>query len=133
MRSRGRSVPSDAVVCEWRSTALSLLSAGQIREDRAHGDARGALGAERRVLVDERRSRDVEVGPRNAPGELLEEEPGGDGPAVAPAGIVQVGDVALELLLVLLDERQLPHALARGARGSEQTVGEALVRRHQPR
>src|ERR1051325_1787607 len=96
-RARGASVPSEAVVCEWRSTAPRLLAVREVRQQRANAHAGGALRAERRVLVDERRARDVEVRPRNAAGELLDQEPGGGRAAVAAARVVEVGDVALEL------------------------------------
>src|SRR5207244_11485654 len=106
---------------------------GEVRQQRPHADAGGARRSERRGLVAERGARDVEVRPRKGARELLDEEAGGDRAAVAAARVVEVGDVALELLLVLVDERQLPHALARRARGGEQTIGQALIVREEPR
>src|SRR5947207_7846254 len=102
--SRGVSVPSEAVVCEWRSTAASLFPVGQIGQNRTHGHAGRALRPERRVLVDERRPCDVEVRPRDVAGELAEEEAGRDRATIAAAGVVEIGDVAPELLLVFVDE-----------------------------
>src|SRR4030095_1473349 len=100
----------EAVVCECRSTRVSVTrSAATIREeaeDRAHRAAGAALGRQRRVLLEKRRARDVEVGPRPIAGEFLQEQPGGDsGAAPRPDG-VHVGDVALEVLTVLVDARQ---------------------------
>src|SRR5262245_30582147 len=91
-RSTGASVPSDAVVCEWRSTgpatppALGLAAERrEVRQHRPHGDAGGALGPERVVALGERRARDVHVGPRNPPREVAHEQPGDDGPRPALA------------------------------------------------
>ena len=42
--------------------------------------------------------------------ELLEEEPGGERAAVAAADVLDVGDLGLDLLAVLLRQRQRPHA-----------------------
>src|SRR5213594_431247 len=152
--SRGVSVPSDAVVCECRSTPAVIPAGGpdmaprpprarprpgeavarlgltpdvsflrhQVTEHRAHGRAGGALGAGRGVLLDERVAR-----------ELLEEEPRGDGAAAARADVVEIGDVALEVLAVLVDEGQLPDALAGVLGGGQQPVGEPLIVREQAR
>src|ERR1051326_2588840 len=102
--SRGDSVPSDAVVCACRSTPPGTLLPGvaQVGQDRAHRAAGGALGTQRRVLLDEGRPRDVEVAPRPLAGELLQEQAGGDGAAAAGAHVVHVGHVALEVLAVLV-------------------------------
>src|SRR5688500_639011 len=72
--SRGASVPSEAVVWEWKSTAARLLPVREVRQHRAHHEARRALGPERQLLVDERGPRDVEMRPRDAAAELLQEE-----------------------------------------------------------
>src|SRR5438876_9218732 len=55
---------------------------------------------------------DVEVCPDRVARELAEEGRGRDGAAGAPAGVLQVGHVALDLLVVIFPERQLPRALA---------------------
>src|SRR5919201_2834117 len=105
--SRGVSVPSDAVVCECRSTPEVIFDRGaemasfarhQITEHGAHGGAGGALGARRRVLLDERGARDVHVRPRSLARELFEKESRGDRAAAARADVVEVGDVTLEVL-----------------------------------
>src|SRR2546426_910462 len=163
--SRGVSVPSDAVVCECRSTPAVIPAGGpdmaprpprarrrpgeavarlgltpdasflrhQVTEHRAHGRAGGALGAGRGVLLDERGARDVQMRPRAVARELLEEEPRGDGAAAARADVVEIGDVALEVLAVLVDEGQLPDALAGVLGGGQQPVGEPLIVREQAR
>src|SRR5437867_13067720 len=55
---------------------------------------------------------DVEVRPDGVARELAEEGRGRDGAAGAPAGVLHVGHVALDLLVVFFPEPQLPHALA---------------------
>src|SRR5438309_7842773 len=121
--SRGRSEPSDAVVCEWRSTAPPTL-ARQVGEDRADGDARGALGYQREVLLAPRRPRDVEVRPGQVARELLEEERRVDRAGAAWPDVVQVSDLALEVLAVLVDQRKLPEPFAGGPGGLEEPLGE---------
>ena len=58
-------------------------------------------------------------------GELLQEEPGGDGAAAARTDVVQVGHVGLEVLAVLVEQGQLPHALAGRLGRDQEPVGEA--------
>src|SRR5579859_3196597 len=64
----------------------------------------------------------VEVCPGEACGELGEEGGRGDRPAVASADVGEVGEVALELLGVLLGERQLPAAVLGAHPGFEQLL-----------
>ena len=64
--------------------------------------------------------------------ELLEEEPGGDGAAAARPDVVQVGHVGLEMLAVLVEQGQLPDALAGRLRRRQQAVGQRLAIRHEP-
>ena len=56
--------------------------------------------------------------------ELLEELGGRDRPAPFAADVFQVGDVALELLLVIVVERQPPDALAGLPAGGDDVLGE---------
>src|SRR5882672_7273821 len=82
--SRGFSAPSDAVVCEWRSTAPATLLR-EIRQERPDGVARRALRRQRQVLLGEGRPGDVQVHPRRLARELFQEEPRGDRAAAARA------------------------------------------------
>src|ERR687889_2166814 len=96
-------------------------------EERADGDAGRAFRAEGLGLVAPGGARDVEVRPRDAVGELLDEGGGGDGAGLAPADVLDVGDVGLDLLRVLLVERQLPELLADLAARLDDLVDESLV------
>ena len=54
--------------------------------------------------------------------ELLQELRRRDGPSPLPADVLQVGHAALELLLVVVIQRQSPGSLARLATGREQAL-----------
>src|SRR5688572_27699665 len=70
--------------------------------------ARAAVGP-RFCFFDERRTGDVEVHPRFLFDELLEELGGADCSAPASfADVLDVGDFAFDLLVVLREHRQLP-------------------------
>src|SRR5207245_10558828 len=128
--SRGECEPPDAVACEGRAAAPATL-ARLVCEDRAHGGARGALGDQRKILLAPRGAGDVEVRPRQVPGERLEEEPGVDRATAARSDVVQIGDLALEVLAVLVDQRELPEPLARQLPRVEQPLRERLVVGHE--
>src|SRR5207247_10693820 len=106
--------------------------ARQVREERANGGGRGALGDQREVLLTPRRSRDVEVRPRQLTRELPQEERGVDRAAAARADVVEVRDLAFEVLTVLLDQRELPEPLARGPGRLEEALGEPRVIGQEP-
>ena len=91
-------------------------------DERAHADAGRALRLIRLGLFRPRRAGDVEVHPRQIAGELLDEERAGDRAAGAAAGVGEVGDLALQLLLVVVEDRHRPRAIAG-----------ALARRRAPR
>src|SRR5262249_57047547 len=95
-------------------------------EQRANRRATGAPWTGRRVLLDEGRAGNVQVGPRPISRELLEEESGGDGATAARTDVVEGGDVALEALAGFIDQRQLPHPLAPGGRPFEQPLRHPL-------
>src|SRR5207247_316853 len=78
------------------------------------------------VLLGEGRAGDVEVRPRDAVDEFLEEEPGDDRARLA-TDVLQVGDAALQFLAILAHERQLPEGLAGRASGGDELVDEPLV------
>src|SRR5439155_550426 len=69
--------------------------------------------------------------PRQVPGELLEEEPCVDRATAARSDVVQIGDLALEVLAVLVDQRELPEPLARQLPRVEQPLRERLVVGHE--
>src|SRR5437660_11335971 len=70
---------------------------------------------------------DVEVRPDSVARELAEEGRGRDGAAGAPAGVLHVGHVALDLVVVFFPERQLPHALAAPLAGILELPDQRLV------
>src|SRR5437879_8681741 len=70
---------------------------------------------------------DVEVRPDGVARELAEEGRGRDVAAGAPAGVLHVGHVALDLLVVFFPERQLPHALAAPLAGVLELPDQRLV------
>src|SRR5881296_4425913 len=70
---------------------------------------------------------DVEVGPDAIARELAEEGRGRNRPAGAPACILHVGHVALDLLIVFFPERQLPHTLATPLTGVLEFPDQPLV------
>ena len=72
------------------------------------------------------------MGPGRLARKLLEEQAGRDGAAAARAHVVQVGDLALEELAVLVDERQLPQALTGLIGGGAQPSGQAPVVGEEP-
>src|SRR5882762_3668907 len=99
--SRGARVPSDAVVCECRSTAPPTGLVSEVRQDRTHRESGRALRGQRQVLLGERRTRDVQKHPRRLARELLQEEPRGDRAAAARSHVVEVRHLALEVVAVL--------------------------------
>src|SRR5688572_1639516 len=86
--------------------------------------ARGSLRIDSARALAEHRTGDVAMQPRRVSDELLEEKRGADRPAVTLAGVLQIGDVALELLAQVLEQRHPPKLLA----GQRRSVLEALRR-----
>ena len=72
----------------------------------------GPFGQPRLRFVRPRRAGDVEVGPRQAAGELLQEHRRRAGAGRAAAGVHHVGDLAAQLIGVLVVERHRPAAIA---------------------
>src|SRR6185436_1497108 len=97
------------------------------------GDAARPFGLPRLVLVGPGGSGDVEVGPRLAAGELLEEHRRRARARGAAAGIGHVRDLAAELLGVLLVERHRPAAVAGALRGPADDVDPRLGLAEDPR
>src|SRR5262249_24339085 len=79
--------------------------------------------------VAHRRSRDVAVDPvGNATDEFAQEEGGANGAAPAIARVLEIGRVALELVLDVFEEWEPPHLLARRLDGGAEIVSGRLVR-----
>src|SRR5687767_6325873 len=72
----------------------------------------------------------VEVRPAQAFGELGQETGCRDGTAFAAAGIGEVREIALELLVVLLGHRHMPGAIFRPLTGSKDFRRERVVVAH---
>src|SRR5689334_21224109 len=87
------------------------------RFEEAHGgqdaEARGALRMDAVRPLDEGRAGDVEMRPLAPPDELAQEERRADRAAVGLAGVLEVGDVALQRVAEIFHERQAPHRLTR--------------------
>ena len=98
------------------------------REEREDAVTRRPLGVPADGPVGRRGAGDVRVDPvLRLADELAEEERGRDRSAPAIARVLQVGDVALQLLLQLLEERHAPHLLARLLHRGGELLGGLLV------
>src|SRR3954454_21930478 len=99
------------------ASAAELLEQLDERADRNAGAALGRVAV--RLALVEAWPGDVEVGPLDAVrDEVLEEEPGGEHPAVALADVGDVGDLGVERLAQLLGQRHRPCLLAGCRRGT---------------
>src|SRR5205814_9981059 len=75
-------------------------------------EAAAALGRVTVVLLTAGGPGDVEVGPRHAVDELLEEQPGRQSARVAvTAGVLDVGDLGIDLLAVVVGQGKRPGLL----------------------
>ena len=86
-------------------------------QDGADGNAAGAFGDEGFVFVDPGEAGDVEVNPGRVFGKDVKEFSGGDGSAVAAAGVLDVADVGLDHLGVFLAQGHAPELFAGGGEG----------------
>src|SRR5690554_6119669 len=84
------------------------LAIQQVLGQQADGPAAGAL----LLAGGPGGAGDVQVGPGEGVGEAREEAGGGDGARRAAADVGQVGEVGVELLLVLVPQRQVPVRVA---------------------
>ena len=100
-------------------------------DERAHAEAGTTLGEVAVVGVRARRTGDVEVHPRRAVDELLQEQSGRERAAVAAADVLEVGDLRLELLAVLGGQRERPHRFAGAVGGGADLVGPVVVVAHE--
>ena len=85
------------------------------------------LGDPRFLLLGPGGAGDVEVDPGGVLGEFLEEHGGGDGAAIAAAGVHDVGDVGANDLLVLVIQRHAPHFFAGLVEGLAEAVVHGVV------
>ena len=79
------------------------------------------------------RAGDIQMRPLQALRELAEERRGRDGAAFATADVGEVREVALELVRILLGERQVPAAVIRALAGVDELARERIVIRHAAR
>src|SRR5215472_6448583 len=105
----------------------------QMIQHSAHAHAGAALGPERMLPLAERRAGDVEVRPRDTGGEVAHKETSDDR-ARSPLArdVVEIGDVALQTFLVLVEERQPPEPLPGPLGPREEPVREVVVAGEQP-
>src|SRR5262245_56135471 len=110
---------SNARACEGRSgagaSALGPSSAKRLDEadEGQHGVPRRALRIDAPGALGQHRAGHVAVQPRGITDELLQEQRRRDRAAEAIARVLEVSDVALELLAQLVDERHAPELFAR--------------------
>src|SRR2546427_1977163 len=103
---------SPSLAASRRGKARAVGPVAEELDQQAGAHARRALRDVRALALAPVGAGDVEVRPDGVARELAEEGRGRDGAAGAPAGVLHVGHVALDLLVVFFPERQLPHALA---------------------
>src|SRR6185503_15421638 len=85
---------------------------GEFRE-RSHGNPAWTFRQVRFGFFSPGRTRNIDVRPWQPAGELLQEESRRNRTAGAAAGVGKVGDLALQLLAVFVEQRHRPHAIAR--------------------
>src|SRR5690606_8413796 len=73
---------------------------------------------------------DIHVSPGTALGETRQEAGGGDGAGLGPADVGDVGEGAVQLLLVLVEQRQLPATVIGLAAGVQQLRYQRVVIAH---
>src|ERR1700735_1335848 len=94
----------------------ALLSALEVRREvlikQAHAIAGRALGHGGRVLLAPRHTRDIEMRPLRSVDETLQEHCADRGAAIARAAdVLDVGDIAVDLLVVTVAQRHAPERL----------------------
>src|SRR5690606_847850 len=82
-------------------------------DEQTHRGPVAALPLIRQLAVAVRGARDVEMRPARLADEPLQERRGRDRPARAPAHVLQIRRLAVELAAILLPDRERPAALAR--------------------
>src|SRR5688572_10649626 len=105
-------------------------------DQRAHAPAGGAFADVGEVLLRVRDSGDVQVHPRDraiARHEVAEERAGRQRAAPAAGAVDDVGDVALDLLALVVAHWQVPDLLTRARRDAFNLLDELIVVAHQAR
>src|SRR3954451_10675118 len=87
---------------------LRLFPSG-VAQDEAHEQRHGTGSRALLAPALPRGAGDVEVRPAHLAREAREERSRGDGAALAPADVGEIGEVRAQLLLVVLPQRELPH------------------------
>src|SRR3989454_2991059 len=118
---------SPSLAASRRGKARAVGPVAEELDQQAGAHARRALRDVRALALAPVGAGDVEVRPGGVAGELAEEGGAGVGAAGAPAGVLHVGHVALDLLVVFFPERQLPHALAAPLAGVLEFPDQRLV------
>ncbi len=103
------------------------MSGCEITQQGPNADAGCAFWPDRARFFLARGTRDVEVGPGQSFAEVLQKERRRDRAAGAASGVLDVGDVAFDLALQLVDEGHAPHPLAGALRGIEEPIGKGVV------
>src|SRR5690606_22086295 len=111
--------------------AVPLTSLDPIQQVLGEQRYRAARRAFFLAAADPRSAGDVQVRPGIGLGETREEAGGGDGAGLGPAGVGDVGEGAVQLLLVLVEQPQLPGAVGGILTGTEQVPGQLRVVAHQ--
>src|SRR5581483_1364118 len=111
-----------------RRAALHVKAFESKLRERADGNAGRPFRHIRLRIVGPRGPRDVHVHPRQTAGEFLEKRRGGDRAGRAPAGVHHVGDLALELIAILVEQRQRPGAVAFGVGDTPHLLDPAIRR-----
>ena len=108
----------------WISTATQFIA--RLTKVRT-GTPDGPFARYGFAFVEPGCARDVQMHPRLAFDELLEELGCRNRAAPASADVRQIGECALQVILVIVIERHVPHALAAGFAGRDHTAEELLV------
>ena len=120
-------LPSSRIKGPWRA------SHGFEIGDQGSDKAAGAAGVAGRVFgIGPAWPGDIEVHPGGATDELLEELRRRDGSPPFAADILEIGDMALELLFIIVVERQAPRSFASLPAGGQQVMTKVIVITEEP-
>src|ERR1035441_4746710 len=112
-----------------RVSTVALLRAPSFYElhQAAECDPRGAFGDPGFVVFHPGGAGYVEVDPGGVFGKFFQEHGGGDGAALAAAGVYDIGDVGLDTFFVFFVEGKTPHFFARLFVGAGEAVEHIVV------
>src|SRR5215472_598133 len=102
--------------CPALSFSLPVTRREREFSQRADRDAAWTFWKIGLVLLRPRGSGDVHVHPRQAAGELLQEQRGRNRACRTATRVEQIRDLAADLIAVLVEQRQRPHAIASAVR-----------------